>query len=216
MILLRDERFQELLTGYPRAPRTFIVSDSATDVVTSSWLIRDGQGKEYKPDDYLQAFGAFVKDKRLEIEALSILLEKPQDWSGEALKELRASMLMAPEHFSESKLQRAIESSRHKALVDIISMVKAAADDSSPLLTAPERVDAAIARSLHGRLLTESQGKWMARIREHLVANLSIERDDFDYIPILSDPGGWGRANKDFNGDLITMINTLNRELVAA
>jgi type I restriction enzyme R subunit len=125
-------------------------------------------------------------------------------------------MLLAPEHFSEEKLEKAIELSKHKALVDIISMVKAAADESSPLLTAVERVDAAIAKSLDGRPLTQAQCRWMDRIRQHLVANLSIEQDDFTYIPILSDPGGWGRANRDFNGDLISMINTLNRELVAA
>lgn len=216
MKLLRDEQFQKLLTDYPRAPRSFFVSDSATDTVTSTWLIRDGRGKEYKPEDYLQAFGAFVQDNRLEIGALSILLSKPDDWSGEALKKLRAAMLMAPENFTESKLQRAFEASKHKALVDIISMVKTAAGESSTLLTSEERVDTAIAKVLSGRSMTEAQSKWMGRIRELLVANLSIERDDFDYIPILSDPGGWGRANKDFNGELILMIRDLNRELVAA
>jgi type I restriction enzyme R subunit len=216
MQLLRLDQFQKLLTDYPRAPRTFIVAGSATDTVTSLWLIRGAQGKEYKPEDYLQAFTTFVQENQTEIEALAVLLGKPQDWSAETLRELRAAMLLAPEHFDEAKLQKAMEQSRHKALVDIISMVKAAADASSPLLTVQERVDAAIARSINGRTLTPAQEKWMQRIREHLVANLSIERDDFEYIPVLADFGGWGRANKDFNGDLTMMIQTLNRELVAA
>lgn len=216
MQLLRNDHFQKLLVDYPRAPRTFYIASSATDTVTSSWLIRGANGREYKPEDYLQAFTTFVQENQTEIEALSILLGKPQDWSAETLRELRAAMLLAPEHFDEAKLQKAMEQSRHKALVDIISMVKAAADTTSPLLTAEERVDAAIVRSLSGRALTASQRDWMQRIREHLVANLSIERDDFEYIPVLSDYGGWGRANKDFNGDLTNMIHTLNRELVAA
>jgi len=216
MQFLRNEQFQKLLTDYPRATRTFIVAASATDTVTSSWLIRGSDGKEYKPEDYLQAFGRFVTEKQSEIEALSILLGKPEAWSGEALKELRAAMLLAPEHFDESKLQKAIEASKHKALVDIISMVKSAADTTSPLWTAEERVDATIARSLDGRKLSPAQARWMQRIREHLVANLFIERDDFDFIPVLSDYGGWGRASKDFQGDLPMMIQTLNRELVAA
>lgn len=216
MVLLRNDKFQNLLVDYPRPARTFIVATAATDTVTSSWQIRDGSGKEYKPEDYLQAFSSFVKENQVQVEALSILLSKPQDWSGNALRDLRAAMFMAPEHFSEENLRKAFETSKHKALVDIISMVKSAADDASPLLTAEERVDDAIRRSLDGRTLTAVQQRWMDRIRHHLVMSLSIEQDDFDLIPILSDPGGWGRANKDFDGELMTMIHTLNRELVAA
>jgi type I restriction enzyme R subunit len=67
-----------------------------------------------------------------------------------------------------------------------------------------------------GRTLTEAQTKWIEYIRQHLVANLSIERDDFEAIPVLSDHGGWGTANRVFEGQLAELINELNEELVAA
>ena len=40
----------------------------------------------------------------------------------------------------------------------------------------------------------------MALIRRHLVANLSIDKEDFDLVPVLSDRGGWVPANKAFGG----------------
>jgi len=64
--------------------------------------------------------------------------------------------------------------------------------------------------------LTEEQKKWLGYIHQHLVKNLSIEQDDFEIVPVLSDRGGWGRANKIFDGNLTVLIKELNKELVAA
>ena len=61
-----------------------------------------------------------------------------------------------------------------------------------------------------------TQRKWLEYIRQHLVANLSIDREDFDAIPVLSDHGGWGRANRVFDGQLAELLAELNEELVAA
>jgi type I restriction enzyme R subunit len=56
----------------------------------------------------------------------------------------------------------------------------------------------------------------MEYIRRSLVQNLSISRQDFDDVPVLSDHGGWSRANRAFGGHLEQMVADLNRELVAA
>src|SRR5262249_37154972 len=153
MKLLRDKDFQDLLDNYPRAPRTFLVAVEAEDTVSSEWLIKGATGREYKPQDYLQAFEVFVRENRDRIDSISILLSRPQQWSGDALRRLRETLRQAPEHFTETNLQKAFEVAHHKALVDIISMVKRAASDSSPLLTAEERVDTAVARVTVGREL---------------------------------------------------------------
>ena len=47
----------------------------------------------------------------------------------QALKELREKLATAPERFTEDHLRRAFESTHHKALLDIISMVKRATDE---------------------------------------------------------------------------------------
>lgn len=216
MKVLRDADFLNLLTSYPRSQRTFIVASGVTDTVESEWLIKAGVGKEYRPDDYLDLFEQFVTEHSDEIDAIRILLSRPTDWGAEPLKELRDALSHAPEHFTEPNLQKAFKATHDKALVDIISMVKRAESEASPLLTAEERVEAAVASVCSGRRLTDEQARWIEYIRQHLVQNLSIERDDFDAIPVLSDRGGWGSANRSFDGRLAELLRDLNRELVAA
>jgi type I restriction enzyme, R subunit len=216
MAILRHEDFIKLLTDYPRAARTFIIAAGATDEVESEWLIKAGVGREYKPEDYLQLFQRFIDEHAEEIRAIAILLSRPSEWGAEPLRELREKLSQAPEHFTEANLQRAFQVAHHKALVDIISMVKRAAVEETPLLTAEERVRAAIERVSAGRQLTQEQLRWMDHIQQHLVENLSIERQDFDDIPVLADRGGWGRANRTFCGQLTELLEQLNKELVAA
>jgi type I restriction enzyme R subunit len=144
MQILRDDDFQRLLEDYPRGQRTFIVASTVTDSVSSEWMIKGADGKQYKPDDYITVFAEFVRLNASAIDALAILLSRPTDWKPEALLALRNALKGAPQHFTEVNLERAFRACYHKALVDIISMVKHAAADTAPLLTAGERVDAAI------------------------------------------------------------------------
>jgi type I restriction enzyme R subunit len=94
-------------------------------------------------------------------------------------------------------------------------MVKHAADQAQPLLTAPERVDAALAKLSADRDFTTEQRQWLDRIRNHLVENLTIERDDFEDLPVLAAGGGWRRANRVFGGELPSLLTRLN-EVIAA
>lgn len=95
-------------------------------------------------------------------------------------------------------------------------MVKHAAENTSPLLTAEERVNAAVAKVAEGRNLTADEQQWLEYIRLHLEQNLSIDRDDFEAMPVLASHGGWGRANRVFGGQLEQVLADLNREMVAA
>ncbi len=215
MSLLRNPTFQDLLLNYPRPPRTFLVAVETKDEVTSEWLIKGATGQEFKPADYLKAFEAFVHENAEDVEAISILLSRPQAWGSKALQELRQALAQAPEHFTEANLQKAFEIAHHKALVDIISMVKRAAAEASPLMTADERVQEAVQRVVAGREFTVEQAKWIDYIRQHLVANLSIDANDFDNVPVLANRGGLGRANKVFGGGLEELLEELNAEVAA-
>jgi type I restriction enzyme, R subunit len=214
MKLLRDKEFQNLLLNYPRPPRRFFIADESEDTVSSEWTTRDGAGQDLKPADYLAAFSNFVKENPAHIEAISILLERPRDWSTAALKELREKLRQTKERFTPDLLQKAHAVASGKAMVDIISMVKHAAEGKQPLLTAEERVDRALTKLATGKTFTPDQQKWLERIRQHLVINLTIEKDDFDYLPVFADFGGWTRANKDFGDQLIPLISDLNAAIV--
>lgn len=165
MRLLRDPAFLALLTNYPRPPRTFLRAPEYPDVVSSAWLVRDGTGQEYKPEDYLTAFADFVRDQQAGVAAIRILLDRPQEWSGTALGELRRTLATSRFRFTEETLQRAHDLRYHKAPVDVISMVQRAAAEKAPLLTAAERVARAFARVTQGLRFDAEQGRWLERIR---------------------------------------------------
>ncbi|MEW5826374.1 MAG: type I restriction-modification enzyme R subunit C-terminal domain-containing protein [Candidatus Bipolaricaulota bacterium] len=215
MNLLRNAGFQTLLADYPRPARTFYVAYGVEDSVGSQWLIRDGTGVQYRPEDYLTAFERFVRENQTEVEAIGVLLERPQGWGTTALTELRAKLAAAPEHFTPQNLERAFAARYGRALVDIISMVKHAAREQEPLLTAAERVDRALATITAGKQFTVQQEQWLARIREHLIANLTVESDDFDRLPVFAREGGWRRANREFAGKLDEVLRVVNTAVAA-
>lgn len=215
MAILRDPDFQQLLADYPRAPRSFTVAYGTEDTVSSALAIRDG-AQTYKPEDYLAAFAEFVRENTDHLDALRILLNRPRDWSPEALKQLRETLRTgAPRRFTERNLQIAHEARYDKALADLISMVKHAVREEEVLTTAEERVARALGKLSFGKALTEPQTKWLDRIRAHLIENLSIDREDFDAVPVLADAGGWGRADRDFEGRLSDIVIRLNEAIAA-
>jgi type I restriction enzyme R subunit len=149
------------------------------------------------------------------VEAIRILLDRPKGWSTQALAELKTKLVAAPLRFTVDRLEMAHRLRYDKALVDIISMVKHAARNAEPLLTAEERVARAFNRITAGRTFTDVQRAWLGRIREHLIANLSIDEEDFENVPVLQVAGGWGNANRVFNSRLSNLLATINEAIAA-
>ena len=149
------------------------------------------------------------------MQAIRILLDRPKDWGTKALNELRQKLATTPERFTVDLLQKAHQFRYDKALVDIISMVKHAARDQEPLLTAQERVEQAFQKLTAGKRFTSEQEQWLGRIRRHLIANLSIDQEDFDYLPIFARYGGWARADRDFDNGLAQLLREINEAIAA-
>jgi len=212
MKLLRDPKFQELLQNYERAKTTRWVGYETKDEVTSTAL--EDYGPYETSQDYLEAFTRFVKENRDKVDALSILLSRPRDWQPKALSELWKTL--AQNDFDVNRLQKAHEKTRHKALADIISMVKHAAHQQDELLTARERVDRAMAKVTAGRTFTAEQQNWLGRIAEHLVKNLTLDEEDFDIMPVFTQAGGISRARLIFKTELKPLIEQINLQIATA
>ncbi|MCP5522979.1 MAG: DEAD/DEAH box helicase family protein [Verrucomicrobiales bacterium] len=210
MELLRNPDFQKLLIEYPRAKRTFLTALEEKDTVTSERLER--YGKFDSAEDYLDAFEAFVKTNADKATALEVLLRRPKDWRPAVFEELRRTL--SKEGFETDTLQRAHRARGFNALADVISMVKHAAAQQTPLLTAEQRVDQALDAFLNAHQFTTEQMRWLSLVREHLVKNLSMNEEDFDLTPLLEMRGGRAKAKKVFP-DLATLVGELN-EAVAA
>lgn len=209
MEILRDPGFQDLMVNYKRPEKTFISATEHRDEVSSEFLVRGPNGTPWKPEDYLIEFSRFVKENPEHIEAIEILLSRPRDWSTDALNELREKLKTTKEHFTEDNLRKAYRAKYHKELADIISMIKRAAREEEPILSAQERVERAISKVTEGKDFTEQQLKWLERIRGHLIENLTIEKEDFE-LPIFEREGGWNVANKAFDNNLETLLKEFN------
>lgn len=209
--VLTDDKFIDLLNNYPRPPKRFIRAIEHEDTVSSEYVFRTTDGRDLKPEDYIVQFERFVKDNPEHIEAISIILNKPNGWNTEALKELRKGLAQQPERFTEDNLRRAYK----YPLADIISMVKHAAKDE-PLLSAKERVDLAMEKVMGENKITDKQEKWLELIKLHLIENLTIEKEDFDEMPIFVNLGGsFKKINVDFDGKLEPFITEINSTIPA-
>ena len=211
MKLLRDAGFQELLQNYERAKAIHWVGYEEKDEVGST--VVEDYGRYKTSLDYLEAFSRFVKENRDKVEALGILLNRPKDWQPKALDELQ--QVLARNEFDVNRLQKAHEKSCHKALADIISMVKHAAKQQDKLLTARERVDRAMAKVAAGKTFTDEQREWLGYIAEHLVESLTLSEEDFDLIPVFTQVGGIGKARRVFRTELKPLIDQINLQVAA-
>ena len=117
--------------------------------------------------------------------------------------------------FEEEKVRKAHELSGHKTMADIISMLKNADTKENPLLTAEERVNQALVTLAKGHSFTPEQKEWLQYIKEHLVINLAIERDNFDIVPVLERHGGLTQARKIFGESLDSILEEINYQLAA-
>lgn len=212
MRLLNNIEFQKLLTNYKRAKSFFYVAHTVQDEVSSEVLF-EAEEKYLKPVEYLEAFAQFVKENQDKIEAMRIVLERPQGWNTDVLKQLRADLMQY--HFPESKLRKATALVHKKELPDIISIIKHAAKEEEPVLEVAERVDKAIDRIFADKTLNADQSAWIGYIKEHLIQNLTIGKDDFEYSPILERHGGWGKFRKLFNTEAETILLEINAAIAA-
>ena len=159
------------------------------------------------------AISAFVSKKSDKSETLKVLVKKTKGWRPEVLEGLRQAL--REKSIDEPRLQAAHKLVHHKALADIISMVRHAVREEEPILTAEERVSKVLARLQDEHDFTEEQEKWLGYIRDHLVKHLTVSREDFDDQPIFQRRGGLGRAQQIFKSEFMPLIGQINT-LIAA
>ncbi|MBA7590735.1 hypothetical protein ES708_32868 [subsurface metagenome] len=212
MKLLRNKDFQDLLVNYPRPKKVFWKGYEILDTVEDEVMFRVGSDYQ-KPEDYLKLFEKFVMENPEHIEAIEILLSKPNKWNTDVLEGLRTRL--RKNDFSEKDLQKGHELVYKKPLADVISMIKHASDFQIPILTAQKRVEIAIKKITDSKIFTDEQQKWLAYIKEHLIENLAIAEEDFGIMPVFERHGGLGQAKRVFGNEFNKLINELNEALAA-
>ncbi len=101
-------------------------------------------------------------------------------------------------------------------MTNVIALVRFAIGKSEYLEPYPEQVERRYQRWLERqpRNFTPEQLEWLAMIKDHVTASLTIEADDFDYAP-FNQRGGQLRASRLFGPELPKLLDELNEELAA-
>jgi len=108
--------------------------------------------------------------------------------------------------------------SSQRILTDLVSLIRFAIrhDELEPFSEhVHERFNKwIILQESAGKKFAPEQIRWLEMIRDHIVANLSIEKDDFNYVPFAQE-GGIGKAYQLFGEQLWPLLDEMNEALAA-
>ncbi len=183
-----------------------------------------------KAKGMIESFEKFIQDNKDEITALQILYSRPykERLRFEQIKELAGLIEKPPylwkidrlwEAYAALKKSKVRGASAQHILTDLVSLIRFAIHQENELIPFPERVNANFNAWLgqqenSGKKFTDEQRRWLEMIRDHIAANLSIEREDFDYAPFAQN-GGLGKVHQVFGDGLDGILEEMNAVLAA-
>jgi len=163
-----------------------------TDEVSSRYIFRDRPATSTKPEDYLSGILTVREGEPGAYRAIRDLLDRPRDWERMPFRTAAETCRNPVPAFTVGSPDRA-QVRYNKALVDIISMVKHAAREEEPLCRRQADPPGLWTQMAYTTSLTPEQQQWLDKIREHLIANLSISKSDFDSSDLFQ-RGGMGQS----------------------
>jgi type I restriction enzyme R subunit len=109
---------------------------------------------------------------------------------------------------------------RKRQLTELVSLLRFALGLDAELKPFTDEVDKRFQtwifrhNAQRGTAFTPEQTEWLRLMKDHIASSCSISRDDFDYAE-LADKGGLQKAWGLFGKELDTLMNEMNRKLVA-
>ncbi len=187
-------------------PHMIPISEHPDQVIS----VTRGYGKGQRPEDFLDAFAAFVRGNINAIAALTIAVQRPRDLTREQLRQLR--LRLDAEGFSDANIRRAWTDARNQDIAaSIIGYVRQAAL-GDPLVPYGERVKRAIAAIVARGGWTDVQRRWLHRIGEQLEKEIVVDAAALDDEPFRAD-GGFRLINKRFDGKLGALLGDISEEV---
>jgi len=166
-----------------------------------------GYGGTEKPEDYLEAFTAFVNENKDRIEAIRIACTKPSDMTRAQLRALKIELDKAS--FTENSLNEATSSVKNERIVaDIIAHVRQAVLNT-PLVNHEDRVRAAFAKLTAAHHFNRMQMDLLEMIKTYMLHESILNVETFE-APAFKSEGGFARFNKKLNGQLVEIIREIN------
>lgn len=171
----------------------------------------DAVGARQRPEDYLDSFTAYLRERMNEIPALLVVTQRPRELTRAQLRELRLALDTAG--YPEAALRSAFRDVTNQDIAaSIIGYVRRQAL-GDPLVPYVERVARAVERVLSRQPWTEVQRKWLRRIGQQLEKELVVDREALDREQFREQGGGFDRLNKVFDGKLQDIAGDLQDAL---
>ena len=166
-----------------------------------------GYGDTEKPEDYLEAFAAFVNENNDTIEAIRIACTKPSDMTRAQLKELK--LALDKQNFTESNLNQAISTVKNEEIVaDIIAHVRRAVLHT-PIRNHEEKVKLAFKKLIEENSFNKMQLDLLEKIKTYMLHESLLNKETFE-APAFKMEGGYARFDKKFAGRLAEIIRQIN------
>lgn len=166
-----------------------------------------------RPEDYLQAFEAYIQSNRNEIAALNIVCTNPQALTRAMLGELRHTL--DQQGFTGVQLNVAWKAVKKQEIgADIIAYIRSLVLGvaARPLKV---RVQEAVNHVRNLKDWNAHQRKFLDQVEAQLLQEPVLTRDDFNREPFKG-MGGYARYNKLFNSELDEVLHTLQQQLYVA
>ena len=182
------------------------ISQHADTVVDVSY----GYGAAEKPQDYLDAFAAYVTFNLNGIAALTTVVQRPRELTRAALRDLR--LQFDAQGFTDVKIRRAWADAKNEDIAaSIMGYVRQAAL-GDPLVPYADRVRRAVDAVLRKGQWTPVQKQWLRRIGEQLEKEIVVDRDSLDDEPFRAD-GGFRVLDRRFDGRIEQVLADLSEEV---
>jgi len=189
-----------------RPPILIPISEHEDSIVEVS----HGYGNAERPEDYLDAFAAFVRGNLNRIAALQTLVQRPRDLTRAELRELR--LQLDAQGFTDAKIRSAWNDAKNEDIAaSIIGYIRQAAL-GDPLVPYGERVRRAVDAVLRKGSWTEVQKRWLRRIGEQLEKEIVVDREALDQEPFKGQ-GGFRVIDRTFDGRLEAILADLREEV---
>jgi type I restriction enzyme, R subunit len=180
----------------------------------------------------IRRFCDFLREQRDEIAALGFFYAQPyqrRQLTLDMIEELHDALSRPPLMLTTERLWSAYArvqenkvrgSGLRRQLTDLVSLVRFALGSDDELRPFADVVDRRFQdwvfrhNARRATAFSPEQMEWLRLVKEHIASSCRIERDDFDYAPLV-DKGGLQKAWAVFGGELDGLLDEMNGELVA-
>lgn len=202
--LNKEEDFLTYLDNIKAPKKERIISEHSDEVREVTQIY----GANQKPEDYLESFQNFIKEKADEIESLKLLKENPKIFTRKNLKELKE--ILDEFGYKETGLNSAYKQVKNVNITaDILEYIKNVLK-GSPVVDKEEKINDVKVRIKKLKNWNPKQQQMIDIILNLLKQNEYLTKEDFETTLIFRDKGGYKQIDKlleEFLGQILEIIN---------